>query len=188
MVPGIALLVMGGMLLYSGWNKKSLMAVFDGSPPDQLGGPDPSAYGVPGSSYAGPISPATGAALNTLQTAMGVSPSGSGVRVLDGHPVAAWIVPILKWAKANGWKGQVTSGYRTFAQQEQAASNYGLQHYGPGGAQGSNHRKTAYPGGAVDVTNPEQLNSVLQHYPGTPKLVWAGPIIGDTVHFSATGH
>lgn len=187
MVPGIALLVIGGMLVYSGWKNQSLTAVFDGT-----GETLPSDYspvaGVPGSGVAGPPSPATASALNTLEGALGVSPSGSGVRVFDAHPVAAWIVPILKWARANGWKGQVTSGYRTFAQQESAASNYGLQHYGAGGPQASNHRRTAYPGGAVDVTRPEELNSVLQHYPGHPTLVWGGPVMGDTVHFSANGH
>ena len=44
-----------------------------------------------------------------------------------------------------------------------------------------------YPGGAVDVTEPSQLISVLRDYQGHPKLV--GGVLGpvDPEHFSATG-
>jgi hypothetical protein len=119
----------------------------------------------------------------------GVAGSGAaGVRAFDGRPVADWITPILSWARKHGWAGAVTSGYRTPGQQMAAAEGYGLGHYGPGGPLASNHTKTAYPGGAVDVTDPAQLASVLRGYPGTPNLVWGGPVMGDLVHFSATGH
>jgi hypothetical protein len=49
------------------------------------------------------------------------------------------------------------------------------------------HETTKYPGGAVDVTNPSQLISVLSAYRGPVKLVGGvlGPI--DPEHFSATG-
>lgn len=111
-----------------------------------------------------------------------------GTKKIDGHPVATWIAPIVQWAKKHGWHGSVGSGYRTAAEQQSAAQNYGLQHYGPGGAQGSNHRKTKYPGGAIDVSDPARLAQVLKNYPAKPNLVWGGPVMGDQVHFSATGH
>ncbi len=111
-----------------------------------------------------------------------------GTTTMDGKPVANWIVPILRWAKGHGWSGSVSSGYRTPAQQMSAAKHYGLQHYGPAGPLGSNHVKTAYPGGAVDVSGASQLNSVLGGYRRKPTLKWAGPTIGDWVHFSANGH
>ena len=98
-------------------------------------------------------------------------------------PIAAWIVPVLQWAYEHGWRGTVTSGYRTFY--EQAQLNAAGLFSAPAGL--SNHEKTAYPGGAVDVTAPGQLIAVLRGYPGPRKLV--GGVLGpvDPEHFSATG-
>ncbi len=99
-------------------------------------------------------------------------------------PIAAWIAPILGWAAQHGWTGTVTSGYRSYAQQ--ASINASGAYSAPAGT--SNHETTQYPGGAVDVTNPSQLISVLQNYTGPEKLV--GGVLGsvDPEHFSATGH
>lgn len=101
-----------------------------------------------------------------------------------GKPIADWIVPILQWAYEHGWQGSVTSGYRTFY--EQAQLNAAGAFSAPAGL--SNHETTAYPGGAVDVTRPEQLIEVLRAYGGPKKLIGGvlGPI--DPEHFSATGY
>ena len=98
-------------------------------------------------------------------------------------PIADWIVPILQWAYLHGWRGAVTSGYRTFY--EQAQLNAAGAYSAPAGL--SNHETTVYPGGAVDVTDPAQLIEVLRAYPGRFKLV--GGVLGpvDPEHFSATG-
>jgi hypothetical protein len=98
-------------------------------------------------------------------------------------PIADWIVPVLEWAYGHGWSGTVTSGYRTYY--EQAQLNAAGAFSAPAGL--SNHETTAYPGGAVDVTNPSQLITVLRSYPGPEKLV--GGVLGpvDPEHFSATG-
>lgn len=98
-------------------------------------------------------------------------------------PIAAWIIPILQWASEHGWRGAVTSGFRTFYEQAQlnAAGAFSAS------AGLSNHETTTYPGGAVDVTLPGQLLTALRGYPGSPKLV--GGVLGpvDPEHFSATG-
>lgn len=98
-------------------------------------------------------------------------------------PIADWIIPILEWASQHGWRGVVTSGYRTFYEQAQlnAAGAYSA-HAGL-----SNHETTRYPGGAVDVTDSAQLITVLRGYQGPLKLV--GGVLGpvDPEHFSATG-
>jgi len=98
-------------------------------------------------------------------------------------PIAGWIVPVLRWAYLHGWTGTVNSGYRTYAQQ--STLNAAGRFSAPAGY--SNHEFTRYPGGAVDVTSPSQLSSVLARYPGPQKLVGGvlGPI--DPEHFSATG-
>jgi hypothetical protein len=98
-------------------------------------------------------------------------------------PIAGWIVPVLEWAAEHGWSGTVTSGYRTFYEQEQlnAAGAFSA----PAGL--SNHETTVYPGGAVDVTHPGQLIEVLRGYTGPHRLI--GGVLGpaDPEHFSATG-
>lgn len=98
-------------------------------------------------------------------------------------PIADWIIPVLEWASQHGWTGTVTSGFRTLYEQVQlnAAGAFSA----PAGF--SNHETAAYPGGAVDVTNPSQLITVLRGYPGPEKLV--GGVLGpvDPEHFSATG-
>ncbi|MEA2370193.1 MAG: hypothetical protein QOH12_587 [Solirubrobacteraceae bacterium] len=101
----------------------------------------------------------------------------------DGSPIANWIVPVLQWAFQNGWTGGVTSGFRTYRQQ--AALNAAGDFSAPAGS--SNHESTQYPGGAVDVSAPAQLISVLAGYPGRFKL--HGGVLGpiDPEHFSATG-
>lgn len=120
--------------------------------------------------------------------------SPHGVVTFDNVQVAAWIVPSLQWARANGWTGSVVSGYRDCAHQTTVAQVYAaskgltLQQCYPNGPCASNHCGIEYPHGAVDVSNYEQLNQVLQKNPHKPGLVWAGPVIGDVVHFSATGH
>ena len=118
----------------------------------------------------------------------------TGVEQFDGKPVAAWIVPSLRWARDHGWTGTVTSGFRTCAHQMEVAAEFaaskGLtvaQVY-PNGPCASNHVGADHPRGAVDVSNPEQLAEVLKNSPKTPKLVWGGPVINDRVHFSANGH
>lgn len=98
-------------------------------------------------------------------------------------PIADWIVPVLQWASENGWRGTVTSGYRTLY--EQAQLNAAGDFSAPAGL--SNHETTKYPGGAVDVTEPSRLIEVLRGYRGPLKLV--GGVLGpvDPEHFSATG-
>jgi hypothetical protein len=99
-------------------------------------------------------------------------------------PIAGWIVPVLQWASEHGWRGTVTSGYRTFY--EQAQLNAAGAFSAPAGL--SNHETARYPGGAVDVTEPAQLIVVLQRYRGPLRLV--GGVLGavDPEHFSATGY
>jgi hypothetical protein len=122
------------------------------------------------------------------------SAHAGGVATFDGKQVAAWIVPSLRWARNHGWTGSVTSGFRTCAHQTEVAKQFAAgqgktvaQIY-PNGPCASNHVGTAHPRGAVDVSQPAQLADVLRNNPSHPKLVWGGPVIGDQVHFSATGH
>jgi hypothetical protein len=115
----------------------------------------------------------------------------------DGHPIAPWLLPRLEYARRNGWRGVVISGYRTNAQQLAAASHYAAQlgktvrQVYPEGPLASNHCGLQWPRGAVDVTEPEGLNLAMDLWRRSGRkhpAVWGGPVIGDNAHFSSNGH
>lgn len=97
----------------------------------------------------------------------------------EGHSVAAWIAPILKFAREQGWKGGVNSGYRSTAEQTRIY-NSGVRPAARPGT--SNHEFTAFPGGAIDVSDAAQLSAILKRSKYANLLVWAGA--KDPVHFS----
>lgn len=113
------------------------------------------------------------------------SSSSGGVTTYGGKRVASWIVPALKYARKHGWSGSVTSGYRSYAEQQRLYANRGSNPNPVAKPGTSNHEGSQYPRGAVDVTDPSGLRSALKGYRGR-KLKWYGP--RDPVHFSATGH
>src|SRR5262249_41772179 len=43
----------------------------------------------------------------------------AGVATFDSRPVAAWMLPYLQWARDNGWKGTLNSGWRDPAHSEE---------------------------------------------------------------------
>lgn len=107
---------------------------------------------------------------------------GGGLTKFDGKPVASWIAKELEYARAHGWKGTITSGYRSDADQTRIYRSGVRPAAVPQsmGGKGSNHEFKAYPGGAVDVSDPQTLSHILQRK-GSP-LKWAGG--KDPVHFS----
>lgn len=114
---------------------------------------------------------------------MGSAPS-SGTTSFDGKKVAGWIGDALSYARKNGWKGKVNSGFRTDAEQK-AIYDRGVRPAAKPkseGGGGSNHEGTVYPLGAVDVSEAAQLAQILKNSPYAKKLQWAGG--KDPVHFS----
>lgn len=108
-----------------------------------------------------------------------VDTSKKGAVNFEGTQVAAWIAPILQYARQHGWKGSLNSGLRSFADQTRIW-NSGVRPAARPGT--SNHEMTAYPGGAIDVNGAEQLSAILQRSQYKGVLVWAGA--KDPVHFS----
>jgi hypothetical protein len=101
----------------------------------------------------------------------------AGVANFEGHQVAAWIKPELEYARAHGWTGTISSGFRTLADQTRIY-NSGVRPAARPGT--SNHEGSQFPRGAVDTTQSAQLSHILSSK-GSP-LVWAGS--KDPVHFS----
>lgn len=145
-----------------------------------LGGSSP-ANGIPGASQTadGPqMAPAP-----TGGTAAPVKGSGK-LATFDGKQVAGWIAPALEYARQHGWKGTVSSGYRTDAEQTRIYDSGVRPAAVPKseGGSGSNHEGAVFPLGAIDVTNAGQLSQILRNSPYRTKLQWAGS--KDPVHFS----
>jgi len=120
------------------------------------------------------------------------------VVTIDGKPVTGWIARRLLWARRHGWSGRVLSGYRTPSEQLRAAQRYAerlqkpIWQVYPNGPLASNHVRKGYGQGAVDVSEPAELEAVLARGPKwvrDPGLIGNGRRIpGDYAHFSANGH
>lgn len=179
------MLLAGGVTLEAGLTGKGLSAVLQGKAGAvPTTGTTLSVAGagaaIAGAANASQVNAATGASTGPVA---GTSVPNTSWNPLK-KPIANWIVPILQWASEHGWTGTVTSGFRTEA--DQASINATGAFSAPAGS--SNHETAAFPGGAVDVTNPSQLIMVLAGYTGADKLI--GGVLGavDPEHFSATGH
>jgi hypothetical protein len=135
--------------------------------------------------YLGKVQPAAGSSSASVGPA-GSAPSGGGfsasqLSTFEGVTVAKWIIPELTYARAHGWRGPVTSGYRA-----------GFDPHAPSG---SMHALDIYPGGAVDfggmvdpagLANRAAFIAATRGYPGKKLLTPIG--FRDDGHMSGTGH
>jgi peptidoglycan hydrolase-like protein with peptidoglycan-binding domain len=112
----------------------------------------------------------------------------AGVATFDGKPVAAWLKPYLVWARNNGWKGTINSGWRDPAYSEQLCRNMCGAPSCPGRCAGrtSNHAGSVKPAGAVDVSDYTRFAELMRRCPLKPPIYNA---LGarDPVHFSVSG-
>ena len=112
----------------------------------------------------------------------------NGVAMFDGRPVAAWLKPYLDWARQNGWKGTLNSGFRDPAYSEKLCISMCGAPSCPGRCAGraSNHAGSSNPAGAIDVSDYVTFGQLMRRCPYSPKIFNA---LGaqDPVHFSASG-
>jgi hypothetical protein len=113
---------------------------------------------------------------------------GPNVVTFDGRPVAAWLKPYLEWARENGWRGTLNSGFRSPEHSERLCFQICGRPTCPGrcAGRGSNHTKAAEPEGAVDVSDFATFARLMKRCPLRPRIFNA---LGaaDPVHFSASG-
>jgi Transglycosylase SLT domain len=112
--------------------------------------------------------------------------SAASLSIFDGKQVCSYMVPILQAARQLGWQGQVTSGYRSFAEQS-AIHASGVYSAAPGQ---SNHEGCAGltygpANGAVDVSDPAGFGAAMAKL-GYPLRNTLGAV--DPVHFSPGGN
>ncbi len=112
----------------------------------------------------------------------------NGVAMFDGRPVAAWLKPYLDWARQNGWKGTLNSGFRDPAYSEKLCMSMCGAPSCPGRCAGraSNHAGNSNPAGAIDVSDYVTFGQLMRRCPYSPRIFNA---LGaqDPVHFSASG-
>lgn len=188
--PAYAALLAGGVGLVAAIKGGSIREVLAGnnSPIRPLTTAIPSSFGGGSSSAAGASmqtaafvqsGPGGGVAPSQIPSSHKAAELLQGLGSFDGHQVALWIIPFLRYARSHGWKGSVTSGYRSYAEQARIY-NSGVR---PAAVPGSsNHEGQAFPRGAIDVTEAAQLSAILERLPGGSLLKWAGS--ADPVHFS----
>lgn len=111
---------------------------------------------------------------------------GGGVAKFDGKDVAAWMIPYLKKSREHGWKGSVTSGYRTPQYSRTLCQRMCGADSCPGRCAGvsSNHSGKAYPAGAIDVSDYTRFGEIQKKI-GSPLKNTIGS--SDPVHFSVSG-
>jgi hypothetical protein len=112
----------------------------------------------------------------------------NGVATFDGRPVAAWLKPYLVWARENGWKGTLNSGFRDPVYSEKLCISMCGAPSCPGRCAGraSNHAGNSNPSGAIDVSDYATFGQLMRRCPYSPRIFNA---LGaqDPVHFSASG-
>jgi hypothetical protein len=115
-------------------------------------------------------------------------PVTTGVTTFDGRPVAAWMQPYLEFARENGWRGTLTSGFRDPAHSEQLCFQMCGAPSCPGRCAGkaSNHAGSTKPRGALDVSDFARFGQLMQRCPHQPRIFNA---LGaqDPIHFSVSG-
>lgn len=113
--------------------------------------------------------------------------AASGVTRYDGVPVAAVAVRYLDWARQNGWKGKLISGWRDPAYSQSLCYRICGRPRCPGLCAGlsSNHVGTTNARFAVDVSDYVTFRRVISRCPYTPRIYNA--LSNDPVHFSPNG-
>jgi hypothetical protein len=115
-------------------------------------------------------------------------PAGPGVSRFDEQRVANWMKPYLEFARKNGWKGVLSSGFRDPADSVRICFEQCNAPSCPGTCAGrkSNHSGNKKPKGAIDVTFHKEFGELMEHCPLKPRIFNA---LGakDPEHFSSTG-
>lgn len=114
------------------------------------------------------------------------SRGSTSIVTFDGKPVVEDLAYWLDLARKHGWRGYMTSGYRSPEYSESLCYGMCGAPSCPGRCAGraSNHAKREYPGPAADCTDYTNLERILAAL-GSP--YWNDLPI-DPVHFSRSGH
>jgi hypothetical protein len=112
----------------------------------------------------------------------------TGVGRYDGVPVANVAIPYLEWARANGWKGRLVSGWRDPNYSESLCRRMCGAPRCPGRCAGtsSNHVGTTKERFAIDVSDYATFGRLMRSCPLRPRIYNA---LGaqDPVHMSPNG-
>jgi hypothetical protein len=113
----------------------------------------------------------------------------TGVGRYDGVPVAYWMIRYLEWARQNGWKGRLVSGWRDPNYSRSLCMRMCGRPSCPGRCAGtsSNHVGSVSPHGAIDVSDYVTFERLMARCPYEPKLRNTLDA-RDPVHFSVPGN
>lgn len=114
-----------------------------------------------------------------------------GVTHFDGVPVCKCAVPYLRYARANGWRGRLVSGWRSTSYTVRLCLNICGRPMCPGrcGGTSSNHVGTACPRFAIDVNDYARFGWLMRRMPNPPqgRRIYNALGAQDPVHYSPSG-
>lgn len=112
----------------------------------------------------------------------------NGVGRFDGIPVANVMIPHLQWARANGWRGVLVSGWRDPRYSQSLCFRMCGRSSCPGMCAGtsSNHVGNTPARFAGDVTDYIRFGQLMKRCPCQPRIFNRLP--RDLVHFSPSGN
>lgn len=112
-----------------------------------------------------------------------------GIGTYDGRPVANAAIPYLQWARNNGWRGRLVSGWRSRAYSQHLCYAMCGAPRCPGRCAGmaTNHVYSQPDRFAMDVSDYGTFGSLMRRCPIRPQL---HNFLGarDPVHFSPSGN
>jgi hypothetical protein len=111
-----------------------------------------------------------------------------GVGRFDGRPVAKCAIPLLKWARDNGWRGRLNSGWRDPKYSQSLCYAMCGRPSCPGKCAGmsSNHVGNSPSRFAMDVSDYVRFGQLMRQCPLKPK-VHNSLGVRDPVHYSPSG-
>lgn len=112
-----------------------------------------------------------------------------GVGRFDGKPVAKCAIPLLQWARQNGWRGSLVSGWRDPKYSQSLCYNMCGRPSCPGRCAGlaSNHVGSTASRFAMDVSDYANFGRLMARCPLRPK-VHNSLGARDPVHYSPAGN
>lgn len=116
--------------------------------------------------------------------------TGPGIATYDGRPVAAWMVPHLRFAREHGWGGVLVSGWRDPRYSEQLCYAMCGSPRCPGRCAGraSHHSQSVAPNGSIDVSDYLTFGRLMARPDAPSPRIFNSLGEIDPVHFSAQGN
>lgn len=185
MTFGLGLIVFSVVLIYAAAKDVTIAEALSGTIGTTGVAPFKSVAGATG---AGSVPTGATGPAGATGPVVGPGTDKRGTATFEGKKVAAVAIPYLKFARAHGWSGSVTSGWRSPEYSRSLCINMCNAPKCPGRCAGesSNHVGTSPDRFAIDVSDYVTFGRIMAR-PDAPKPKIWNNLPSDRVHFSPSG-